>query len=287
MNPILKWGGGALGSLAALALLAVAYAYVASELIITKTYTPRAVAFRAASDPQSIARGAHLALVAGCVSCHGKTLTGLKFDDVPGTVVWSRNLRLLARSYTDTQFEQSIRQGIRSDQQSVLIMPSNAYKDMPDRDVSDILAYLRSLTPQGTDHPKPSIGLVVRTGLLLGKFRTTVEYGYEDTPSLDLGIQYAVGQHLAGIACAECHNTDLGGARADTFFKTPDLLLVASYERAEFMTLMRAGKATGNRELSTMSPTARVRFAHFTDDEINALYDYLVARGQKLTAQRS
>ena len=46
---------------------------------------------------------------------------------------------------------------------------------------------------------------------------------------------------------------------------------------------MRTGKAAGGRELKFMSPTARTRFAHFSDDEIAALYDYLAARGEKLS----
>ncbi|HEY3778953.1 MAG TPA: hypothetical protein VGL35_12940 [Rhizomicrobium sp.] len=45
---------------------------------------------------------------------------------------------------------------------------------------------------------------------------------------------------------------------------------------------MRTGKAAGNRELRLMSVEARLRFSHFTDDEVNDLYSYLAARGRKL-----
>jgi len=45
----------------------------------------------------------------------------------------------------------------------------------------------------------------------------------------------------------------------------------------------RTGKAAGNRELPLMSTVARVRFRHFSDGELNAIYDYLAARGRKLT----
>jgi hypothetical protein len=48
---------------------------------------------------------------------------------------------------------------------------------------------------------------------------------------------------------------------------------VVSYERADFVKLMRTGKAAGNRELPLMSATARARFRHFSDDELNAVYD--------------
>ena len=32
-----------------------------------------------------------------------------------------------------------------------------------------------------------------------------------------------------------------------------------------------------------MSKTARLRFVHFTGEEIDAIYDYLAARGRKMT----
>ena len=282
MNPILKWGGVALGALVAIGLVATGYDYVASEAVIGRTYPPRAATFHAVADARSIARGAHLAIVTGCVDCHGPRLTGKRFSDVPDSEIWSRNLRLLARSFSDADFERAIRQGIRPDRQSVVIMPSNAYATMTDRDLNDIVAYLRSLKPEGSPTPEPRYGLVLRGILVAGKLKTTLDYARGDTPSLDLGPRYTRGRQLAAIACAECHNTNLGGARPDSFFKTPDLSLVAAYERADFVKFMRTGKAAGGRELATMSGVARIRFVHFSDDEISALYDYLVARGQKL-----
>jgi hypothetical protein len=50
---------------------------------------------------------------------------------------------------------------------------------------------------------------------------------------------------------------------------------------------MRTGKAVGNRELPMMSAVARVRVSHLGDTDLNALYDYLAARGRKLTGSGS
>ena len=47
------------------------------------------------------------------------------------------------------------------------------------------------------------------------------------------------------------------------------------------------GKAAGNRELPMMSAVARVRLGHLSDADLNALYDYLAARGRKLTGSGS
>jgi cytochrome c553 len=281
MNPIAKWGGIVLGTLLGLAVLGGVYVYFASEMVIGRNYQTRTVAFHAPHDAAAAARGAHLAVVAGCTDCHGAALTGKKFDDVPDATMWSRNLRRL--DFTDAQFEAAIRQGVRPDGKSVVIMPSNAYADMSDRDLGDLVAYLRSLKPQATATPEPRYGLTVRIGILLGMLKTNRDYARGDTPPLDVGPGFARGRQIAGLACAECHNTDLGGGRADSFFQTPDLSLIAAYERADFIAFMRTGKAAGARELAVMSDTARLRFSHFTDAEIDALYDYLVARGRKVT----
>ena len=58
---------------------------------------------------------------------------------------------------------------------------------------------------------------------------------------------------------------------------------MASYDRGDFLKFMHTGKAAGNRELHMMSTVARVRMSKLTDAELNALYDYLAARGRKLT----
>jgi mono/diheme cytochrome c family protein len=282
MNPLLKWGGGAAGALLALALLGASYDYVASEAIIARNYQPRSVAFHAPSDRAAIARGAHLAVVTGCTDCHRADLTGQSFDDVPDSTIWSRNLTILAHEFSDTDFERAIRQGIRPDGHSVVIMPSNAYAAMSDRDLGDIVAYLRTLKPKGQATPEPRYGLMLRAGLIMGKLKSNRDYAKDDKPSLDLGARYAAGRNLAAVACAECHQTNFT-PRPDQFFATPDLSLVASYEKADFVKLMRTGKAAGDREVGFMSITARKRFSHFTDAEIDALYDYLAARGRKLT----
>jgi len=284
----MKWGGFAALVLLAVTLLAAGYLYFASEAIIARTFVPRDVAFRAApaGDAAAVARGAHLAVVTGCTDCHEKDLTGHWFDDVPDSHIWSRNLTILAHQFSDAQLENAIRQGIRPDGRSVVIMRSGAYRGMSDRDLSDLVAYLRSLKPKGDVRPEPTYGPMLRAGLLLGKLKTDRDFAAGDKPSMELGPRYARGRYLAAIACAECHQTNFV-PRDDAFFATPDLSLVAAYERADFFTLMRTGKAAGGREVGFMSQTARLRFAHFTDEEIGAIYDYLAARGRKMTGMET
>ena len=41
---------------------------------------------------------------------------------------------------------------------------------------------------------------------------------------------------------------------------------------------MHTGKAPGGRDVEVMLRIARGSFSNFTDDEIDAIYDYLIAR---------
>lgn len=283
MHPVLKWSGAAAGALLALALLGACTVYLASEAMIGRAYQPRSVAFTAPHGAEAVARGAHLAVVMGCSDCHAARLTGRRFDDVPDATIWSPNLRQRAQTFSDADFEHAIRQGIRPDGTSVVLMPSFAYAGMSDRDLGDLVAYIRSLKMEGDATPEPSFGLYLRVGVLLKKLKTDRDHAKDDKPSLDLGPRYAMGRYLAAVACAECHQTDFA-PRDDQFVPTPDLGLVAAYERADFVHFLRTGKAAGGRELPLMSETARLRFAHFSDAEIGAIYDYLAERGRRLAA---
>jgi cytochrome c553 len=118
---------------------------------------------------------------------------------------------------------------------------------------------------------------------LIGKGKTGQTWFPLQKPALELGQKYERGRHLAMTACGECHTTELHGEIPPQPHHPPDLSIVAAYERADFLKFMRTGKAAGNRELPMMSAVARVRISHLGDADLNALYDYLVARGRKLT----
>jgi cytochrome c553 len=122
-----------------------------------------------------------------------------------------------------------------------------------------------------------------RFKLLRGQVKTDRMWFPLQTPALDLGAPYVRGRQIAMTACGECHGTTLEGQTISPDHRPPNLSIVAAYARADFLKFMHTGKAIGNRELSMMSAVARVRVSHLSDADLNALYDYLAARGTKLT----
>ena len=281
MRRFWKWAAYGGAGAAVLAVAALGYVYAASEQIIARRYPLPPSHVHASTDPNVIALGKHLVRPYGCADCHRPNLQG---TFIPDFGMSSRNLTRLAATFTDADFDRAIRKGLRPDGTSVAeAMPADAFQYMPDGDVTAIISYIRSLKPAGADIPSPSFGLMLRVGVLAGKAHADAYWFGMQKRALDLGPRYARGRELAMSACGECHMTALtGGPEGIPGPRPPNLSIVASYERGDFVKFMRTGKAAGNRELPMMSAVARVRISKLTDAELNALYDYLAARGRKL-----
>ncbi|HJW42061.1 MAG TPA: cytochrome c [Rhizomicrobium sp.] len=278
MGRLLKWAG--IG-LCAVGILASAIFYFWSERIVAKEYPLPPSQIHAGRTPEAIAQGRHFVQAYGCTDCHTKSLQGAFVADFGMT---SRNLTRLAKSFSDADFDRAIRHGLRPNGTSVAEeMPSDAFQHIPDADLSEMIAYIRSLPPAGEDIPVPSYDIAARIGFIKGENHDDRYWFTKQTPSVDLGPRFARGRQLAMAACGECHTTALTGESPPQPHHPPDLSIVAAYERGDFFKLMRTGKAAGNREVGMMSGAARSRFSHFSDAELGAIYDYLAARGRKLT----
>jgi mono/diheme cytochrome c family protein len=127
----------------------------------------------------------------------------------------------------------------------------------------------------------------VRVALVRGIVRTEAAEFTQTPPPLDLGVRYENGRHLAQVVCGQCHGVNLSGEPKRPVRPAPDLLIVAGYDRGAFRTLMRSGTAPGGRQTVSMLRIAGGNLSAFTDDEIDAIYDYLVARWKALTAKRN
>jgi cytochrome c5 len=286
MKRILKWAGIVVALVAGLVVLAIVYVFIASQRMLDRTYPKGPSAVHAAVTPGALAQGAHLVVVATCTDCHGKDLTGTLLP-VPGSTVYAPNLTVITSSLSDGDIDQAIRQGLRPDGKSELIMPSHGYASFTDDEAASIIGYLRSLEPHGTASPEMRLGLEVRMVIVGGILKPEARESADATPTLDLGARYERGRHLAQVVCGQCHGTNLSGTPPKDPVPAPDLVIVGAYDPGAFHALMRTGKAVGGREVGLMSRTARGNLSSFTDDEIDATYDYLAARAKVLTASQT
>ncbi|HEX3429868.1 MAG TPA: c-type cytochrome [Rhizomicrobium sp.] len=246
------------------------YVDLASEAVIERRYPLPVIEEPLAAD--SIKRGAHLAMIAGCSDCHGANFEGRR-ESVGPLRLWSSNLRLAAGEMSAGEFERALRRGLAPDATGLWAMPSEDYMYMSEADVADLYAYLRAFGKAGRLTPGPVWNLRARFALLRGRLVPAVIAARDTVSSLDLGPRYDGGRYLARIACSECHGGDLAGSGA-----VPDLIGIARYNRQALFDLLRRGWGAQGRRAPAMYRLARVRFHAFADYEIMALFDYLSAR---------
>lgn len=230
-----------------------------------------------------VARGQYLATNLGCTSCHGAKLDGHEhFNDPTIAVLYSSNLSRAVPRYTDAQLDRVIRTGTRPDGSKLWLMDAAPYAILRRADMRSLIAYLRSVPPTGTDHPRIAMGPRFLKALKAGRVHPESDTLARDLaqPARDLGPRLAEGRYLARTRCGVCHAADLTGTPDPQPGDAPDLSIAAGYTPAQFRTLLTTGKAPGDREVGQMSEEARKRFARMSEADSRAIHRYLKARAR-------
>lgn len=228
------------------------------------------------ADP--VEHGERLAKVLGCTGCHDDPLTGRDWSEPGYGNLYAANLTRSAHKWTEAELTRMIVAGERPDR-PLMEMPSVLFAQLHPDDVAAVVAFLKALEPAGPEFPDATIGPLLQQEIDAGRYLDSAQVvamrAGERPP--DLGPDYAAGRQIVSVTCAECHGTDLRGEPAATSDGTarPSLRIVASYDPEEFITLLRTGKAAGNREVGLMSTVARRRYANLTDTELAAVHAYL------------
>jgi cytochrome c553 len=253
--------------------------YIASQPIIDKQYEYININLVIPSSNDDIVEGGRQARIHGCYnSCHGSGAGGKIFsDNLLGITIPAPNLTRLANDYSVGEFERSVRQGIKKDGTAVNFMPSPMYYNLNDKQLAQIIAFLRRLPDEDKRFADPSFGLLYRWSLLQGDERiipdevTKVPF----IGGLDLSDPLSHGKYLAMTTCSQCHGAGLHG-RAD-WGQPPSLVVTTVYSFDAFRHLLITGEAIGGRDVGAMRTASKKRFSNFTKEEIEHLYLYLTS----------
>lgn len=281
MKKILKWLGFVAAGLVGLVLIAIAGVYLQSWRQFSRHYvaaipTPIAIT----EDAASIAAGRHLASIHGCIACHGEQLEGTVLFDVPYVIrAVAPNISGAADKYTREQLVTVIRQGIKPDGRSAWFMPAVALRNLDDADLGRILAFVRSMPARDGIHESTSFSIGGRAYVALGGIEAHGEAeqvaAAPASPVGNLDDPVGRGHYLVMSTCIECHGQQLEGS---ALIGSPPLIVVKGYSRAAFGTLMHTGIALGGRPLEVMREAALMRFAHYTEQEIDDIFAFLQSR---------
>jgi cytochrome c553 len=233
-----------------------------------------------------VRHGERLTHVLGCTGCHGAHLEGtfLTKDEPQYGPIYASNLTVEVPEYSDAQLDGIIRHGTHPERKTVWAMPSQIFQHLSDPDFKALVAYLRTLKPQGTKLPAPRFSVQDRKDIAAGLYKPAAQMVRETAQvhPVDLGPSHAFGRYITEVTCAECHGPKLEGDPNAPMGRIPNLLVAGGYSRAEFERLMTQGIASGNRKINpVMAGVARTRFSHFTPHERDALYGYLNARAER------
>lgn len=227
-------------------------------------------------NEHSIERGERLSHIVGCDRCHGLGAGGAVFLQTPGgSRFLAPGIPAAIERYSRDEIEAIVRHGRYPDGSVVWSgMPAYQFKAMSDTDYAAIISYLESLPK--TSNPLPDALAGEDFNRLSALRRKNADIGPDaEHPSDAPTTSLALGEYLTTLSCIGCHGVDYKGAR-----NAPNLIVIMAYSREDFGKLMRDGLGIGERKLDTMSTMVAERFIYLTDDEVDAIYEFLRQRVQ-------
>lgn len=241
---------------------------------------------------RAVERGRHLVEARyGCADCHGPDFGGgVMVDDAAIGTILGPNLTYgdggLAEPYTPEDWDRIVRHGVKRDGRPSM-MPSQDYLRMSDEELSDIVAYIRSLPPVDSSPRSIRLGLVgtilVATGKLPLPADLIADHGraHRMRPP-DARPDAEFGEHLAGV-CMGCHGESLQGGPvpggdpawppATNLTPHADGLRYWTYE--EFASLLREGRRRDGSRIGEPMSSVSAYGRAMSETELRALWTYL------------
>ena len=232
-------------------------------------------------DAAKVAHGKRLTEVLHCNACHGDNLQGtnVSADDPDYGDMNAPNITLLLAEYSDADFNQLLRHGKPKDGREFWFMPVESYQFLSDADLAALIAYLRTLKPEGKQLPPLRRGKGFNEEIEKGQFANAdgqVRRYAAEAPD-DLGAQHARGRGLARMVCSGCHNSKLQGYEGFT----PDLSIASAFTSEEFETLLTTGKGKSKPDLGLMKTIVLNSLSKLTPSERQAIIGYVKARADR------
>ena len=288
MVRVFKWTGLSVLGVVLLALLTI---FITSSVRLDRDYYNFDVAVEnitIPSDPDSIARGEHVAVTRYCDNCHGEDLAGSYLINDPAlAVIPVPNLTSgdggIGKTNSDQDWIRAIRHGVGHDGRGLIAMPSRYLYYLSDDDLGDLIAYLKSIPPVDNTLPKRSFGPMFRLLVTLGQAPPAevneIDHSAVRPVPPPAGETVAYGEYLANI-CQPCHGDDLNGGTIRDFDGELITSLnitpgggISAWDEAGFIEALRTGVTPLGREITDMMPWSNI--GQLTDVELKAIWLYL------------
>lgn len=248
-----------------------------------------------AKTPEQVARGEYIVNLS-CIGCHGAVdANGNPTEAQPLTGGWNiaaaegfgfmadmvtENLTPGGKlaDYSDGELFRVLRHSVDKDGDLLPFMDLMPYKSLSDDDIEAVIAYLRSLPAAETGVTTGSelgyVGLVLKGAGML-----PAEKGAASVSAPPEGVSAEYGKYVATYSdCSGCHGPNVTGVAPSSLDPagTPNpRLLVGELSQDQFFAMMRTGIKPDGQAFPDTMPWQIA--AGLTDDDLAALYAYLVA----------
>jgi mono/diheme cytochrome c family protein len=284
LRRVLLWFGAVVVALVAIFAIAV---YAISARQLTKKYDVPSEVISIPADGASVARGEHLFKSISCTLCHGDDGGGSLYADMgPVGVVAGPNLTRgrggVGADRTEADFVRAIRYGVRKDDTTLIMMPSEVYTHMSDADLGAVVAYLRQLPPVDRELPPTHFRPLGRTLLALGKMNILTApktFHRAKVTDVSAGATAEYGRYLADVAgCRGCHGDGLSGGRVAGPSNLPPAAnltpaALGKWTEADFVRAIREGRRPDGSAINEFMPWRA--YGGMNDSEMHALWLYL------------
>ena len=282
---VLKWVGATLCGLLALVVAAALVVALVGYYKLNRKYDNPVAQISVAVTPELVARGERFGEL--CAGCHAADesppLEGHDFlgeDAPPIGTLWAPNLTPThLGEWSDGEIIRAIREAIHRSGRSLLIMPSNAFRNLSYADVHAIVAYLRSQPPVEPDTPHNRLNVLGAILINVFPVREAQPPVTEPVVAPPAGPTAEYGEYLTSITCAGgCHGGGLGG---DARFNAPGLVGAGlTWTEDQFITFMRTGVRPDGRAVDGEAmPWENLSEFLADDDELRAIFARLAALG--------
>lgn len=262
------------------------YAFFSTRARLSKQYDITLQSITITSDSAALSEGARLMTIKGCRDCHGDDLGGKIWLDDPllGRIV-APNLtsgKGGLEGYSTQDWLVSLKHGLGKNRTPLLIMPSNEFSMLTEKDLNALIAYGRQLEPIDRELPKSSIGFL---GYMLTSVDAIpmipaekIDHSRQLTKFVEQEVTIEFGQYLS-VACEGCHRKTMRGGPpvAPGFPNVADITAsgnVGKWTEAEFIGTLRTGKTPEGKILKQEEMPWMIT-QYYTDVELKALYLYL------------
>ncbi len=317
MKKFAKWAGIVFGALVGLIVVGSVVIHFKSQARLRRAYEVPNEAISIPKDAKSIGRGKHIFQFRGCEACHSSggyidlsdstqpfdSHLNLPAQDVPhmeghiylddpavGRVVAS-NLTSgkggIGGNYSDQEWVQAIRHGIRADQTPLLFMPATEFYFLSDADLGAVIAYIKSAPAVDNVLPPSTLSWMGKVAMTLVPTITFIpaELIPHHAPrpiAPEVGITPAYGEYLTH-SCKVCHGLSMSGGRIPGFPSSwppaPNLTFgtgsaLPAWTEEGFMSTLRTGVTPEGITLrGEYMPWKSYKFMN--DEELKPVWVYL------------